>query len=258
MSRFQGSTAVFDDIAAEVLALDRRDVPCMTLLLLAGPASADELASALHARRSSVLTTIERLQSTGYARTQRGGGERIELTEQARKWIEGIWMPVRKDGSHLFDQYPMRQLELISEFLRHACDIQEGRMRRLRAWLTRPSSLARRSPQRGGLSPAALRRVHVFVEANLAHSIHLSDLAARAALSPYHFARAFKTSMRVTPRAYVEQRRIERARHLLRDSTLSIADVAVESGLGTQSRLTSTFKRRTGVTPGEYRRGRTE
>ena len=59
------------------------------------------------------------------------------------------------------------------------------------------------------------------------------------------------------PRAYVEHRRIEQAKHLLAESTLSLAQVAVEAGFATQSRLTSTFKRTTGFTPGQYRRGRT-
>jgi AraC family transcriptional regulator len=55
---------------------------------------------------------------------------------------------------------------------------------------------------------------------------------------------------------YVEQRRIEQAKRLLTESTQSLAQVAMDVGFGTQSRLTSTFKRRTGFTPGEYRRER--
>jgi AraC-like DNA-binding protein len=43
----------------------------------------------------------------------------------------------------------------------------------------------------------------------------------------------------------------------LRESTYSLADIAIDAGFGSQSRLTSIFKRRTGFTPGEYRRGRT-
>ena len=50
----------------------------------------------------------------------------------------------------------------------------------------------------------------------------------------------------------MEHRRIEQAKRLLTESTQKLADVAIEVGFGTQSRLTSTFKRRTGFTPGEY------
>jgi len=145
---------------------------------------------------------------------------------------------------------------MLSSFLIRARAVQERQARRLRRWLALPSSPARRTHLRGGLSPAALRRVQLFVEANLGRTIHLGDLAGRAGLSLHHFARAFKLTAGMTPRAFVEQRRLERARHLIEQSQQSLADIAVHTGFGTQSRLTTTFKRRTGFTPGEYRRGR--
>jgi len=256
VSRFQDSSNAFDDVAAEILAIDRRDLSCMTMLLFGGPASAHELAAALHARRSTIVATLERLQLAGYARAQPGDGGRIELSEHARTWIERIWSPLWTEGSRLLDTYPTGHLAAIATFVRQVCEVQELRTRQLRTWLAVPSSPARRAHLRGGLAPAALRRVQVFVEANLARSIRLHDLAARAGLSPYHFARAFKTSSSMTPRGFVEHRRIERAKRLLTESTQSLAEVAVETGFGTQSRLTSTFKRHTGFTPGAYRRGR--
>ena len=60
----------------------------------------------------------------------------------------------------------------------------------------------------------------------------------------------------MTPRAFVEQRRVERASLLLRESDQAIARIAVDTGFGTQSRLTSVFKRRTGFAPAVFRRGR--
>jgi AraC family transcriptional regulator len=257
VSRFQDSSYAFDDVAAEILALERRDLTCMTMLLFGGAATASELAAALHLPRGQVTTTLERLQLAGYARFEPGTRARVELTEHARTWIERIWAPLRADGHRLLEAHPVEQLALIDRFLQQVCDVLEARTRQLRSWLEAPSSTAKRSHLRGGLSPAALRRVQVFVEANLGRTIQLHDLAARAALSPYHFARAFKTSAGMTPRAYVEHRRIERAKQLLTASSHSLARVAMETGFGTQSRLTSTFRRRTGFTPGEFRRERT-
>jgi AraC family transcriptional regulator len=255
--RFQEESAAFDDVAAQILALHRSDLACMTLLLFGGAASVDQLTAALRVRRGAITATVERLQLAGYARRRPGVDEtRIELTEHVREWIQRIWEPLREEGGRLLGTYSTRDLEVMSTFMVRAREVQERQIRRLRKWLELPSSPARKTHLRGGLSPAALRRVQLFVEANLGRTIHLADLARRAGLSLHHFARAFKMSAGMTPRAFVEERRIERARQLITESDRSLADIAVECGFGTQSRLTTTFKRRTGFTPAEYRRGR--
>jgi AraC family transcriptional regulator len=255
--RFQEDSIAFDDVAARILALDRRDLPCMTMLLFGGPASIDQLTAALHQRRGAITATVDRLQLAGYARRRpEGDASWIELTEHARQWIERIWAPLREEGGRLLGRYSARDLTVMSAFMARARKIQERQVRRLRRWLALPSPPARTPHLRGGLSPAALRRVQLFVEANLERTIQLADLAERAELSLYHFARAFKMSAGMTPRIFVEQRRIERAKRLIDQSRHALSEIAVESGFGTQSRLTTTFKRRTGFTPAEYRRGR--
>jgi AraC family transcriptional regulator len=255
ISRFQEASYAFDDVAAEILALDRKDLPVMTALLFNGPASAEELSSTLHTPRSAVTATLERLQLAGYARAQPGGPSRYELTSHAGRWIERIWAPLGDDGVRLMRGYATRDLAMIAGFVEQASTLQEARTTRLRGWLTLPSSPARRPHLRGGLSPAALQRVQVFIEANLGDAVHLHDLAERAGLSAYHFARAFKTSAGVTPRAFIERRRVERAKRLLTDTDQAIARIAADTGLGTQSRLTTVFRRHTGFTPAVYRRG---
>ena len=254
--RFQEASYAFDDVAAEILALHRQDLPVMTALLFAGPRSAESLAASLHLPRRAVSTTLERLQLAGYARRQPGAPSRLELTTHAKDWIERIWAPLRQDGAELLDAYTTRQLAILERFVEQAAALQEARTTRLRAWLALPASPARRSHLRGGLSPAALQRVQVFIEANLGAAIQLPDLAARAGLSPFHFARAFRTSTGRTPRIFVEERRIAHASRLLVESARTIASIALDTGFGTQSRLTSVFKRRTGFTPGVFRRGR--
>jgi AraC family transcriptional regulator len=252
--RYQEASYAFDDAAAAILALHRQDLPAMTALLFGGPASADDLSAALHVARSAMAATLERLQLAGYARRRPGTPARIELTEHARTWIERIWAPLRRDGERLQQGYSTRQLSMIAGFIEQAVTSQEARTRGLRAWLKLPSSPARRPHLRGGLSPAALQRVQVFIDVNLGQAIPLRDLAARAGLSLYHFSRAFKTSAGVTPRAYVEQRRVARAKVRLATSGDSIASIAVDTGFGTQSRLTSVFRRQLGFTPAVYRR----
>jgi AraC family transcriptional regulator len=79
-------------------------------------------------------------------------------------------------------------------------------------------------------------------------------MAAIAHISPYHFARQFKTATGLPPHQYVILRRVERAKELLQAGTdLSLAEVAVQAGFSDQSQFTHHFKRVVGVTPGQFR-----
>lgn len=105
-----------------------------------------------------------------------------------------------------------------------------------------------------GLSPRRRQRVVDYIESNLSHPISLADIADVAALSPYHFARAFKASIGVTPVRYVWQRRLDLARRLLRETGAPLVDVALACGYASQSHFTTAFKMATGMTPAAYRR----
>lgn len=252
---FQEASTAFDDLAAEILALTRRDLPCLTLLLFGGPARIETLVHALNMQPNEVGAIVERLELAGYARRQPADHQRIELTGHAREWVERIWGPLRDEGHRLMSGLTTGQLRLVEEFMRRARDIQERRAVSLRQWLAVPASPARRPHLRGGLSPAGLQRVQLFVEANLERPLRLRDLAQRAGLSTFHFARAFRTSAGMTPHAFIETQRVERARRLVAETRDSLAEIAVKTGFGSQSRFTTIFRRRTGFTPAQFRRG---
>jgi len=110
-----------------------------------------------------------------------------------------------------------------------------------------------RLPTRKGLSPERLQRVRDFIEAHLDDELSLTVLANIACLSPYHFSRSFKESAGVGPQRYVIQRRLERAKTLLRRTRQPLAQIAQEAGFADQSHLASIFRREMGVTPGRYR-----
>ena len=78
-------------------------------------------------------------------------------------------------------------------------------------------------------------------------------MAAIAHLSVYHFARQFKAATGVPPHQYVILRRVERARQLLQDGALPLAEVAACAGFSDQSQFSQHFKRVLGVTPGQFR-----
>ena len=107
---------------------------------------------------------------------------------------------------------------------------------------------------RCGLCGRRLEAVIAYIHQHLATGLTLSDLAAVAHLSPYHFARLFKASTGSPPHRYVIARRIERAKQLLRGGDdLSLAQVAARTGFWDQGHFSRHFKRLVGVTPKRFR-----
>ncbi len=113
--------------------------------------------------------------------------------------------------------------------------------------------LAQRPPV-GGLAPCQERRAKELLSANLDGEVPLNKLAAECGLSVHHFARAFRISTGVPPHRWLLQHRVERAKDLLRNSTMPLADVAVACGFADQSHFTRVFAARVGVSPGAWRR----
>jgi transcriptional regulator of acetoin/glycerol metabolism len=109
-------------------------------------------------------------------------------------------------------------------------------------------------PPRGGLSARALRRVAEFVELHLADNISLRALAAEARLSVYHFARAFRQSMGVSPHRYVLEQRVKRAQQLLVQTDLPLASIASAVGFSDQGHFSGQFRGLAGTTPSNYRK----
>jgi AraC family transcriptional regulator len=106
---------------------------------------------------------------------------------------------------------------------------------------------------RGGLPGLRLKRVLDYVDANLGDDIRLSELAEAAGLSEFHFAKLFKQSTGASPHQYILQRRLERAKQLLRNPTLSLSDISLEVGFADQSHFTNVFRRFVGATPSRFR-----
>ena len=105
---------------------------------------------------------------------------------------------------------------------------------------------------RGGLTVRQLRRIDEWIDANLGSSIRLSDLAAEAGLSEFHFHRMFRVSRGTAPHKWVTMRKIDAAKERLKRDD-SIADIATACGFSCQSHLTRVFKAQIGMTPAVYR-----
>jgi AraC family transcriptional regulator len=111
----------------------------------------------------------------------------------------------------------------------------------------------RDGPPAGGLDRRTVDRVTEFVDADLAATITLDRMADVAALSPFHFARAFKATTGLAPHRFVTARRLEAAKAALLTSNASVVRVAHQVGFSNVSHFRRVFRRELGVTPGQLR-----
>ncbi len=113
----------------------------------------------------------------------------------------------------------------------------------------RPTQAAGRS----GLASHRLQRVLAIVDERLAEPIRVRELADAVHMSPFHFARMFKQSTGHPPHLYITWQRMDRAKQLLAQSSLPLAEVARRVGYQTQAHFTGVFHARVGMTPRAYR-----
>ncbi len=111
-------------------------------------------------------------------------------------------------------------------------------------------------PARGGLAPWQERRAKELMSTHLARQIPLALVAGECRLSVSHFARSFKQCTGKPPHRWLLENRVERAKELLLDPEVSLAEVALDCGFSDQSHFTRVFSRTVGTSPGTWRRVR--
>ncbi len=103
------------------------------------------------------------------------------------------------------------------------------------------------------LSKRKLQQVIDYIYQHLDRDLALAELATLVQISPSYFSILFKQAVGIPPHQYVIQCRIERAKQLLLENDLTIADIALRLGFSHQSHLSRHFKRLVGVTPKQFR-----
>jgi AraC family transcriptional regulator len=106
----------------------------------------------------------------------------------------------------------------------------------------------------GQLSGLRLKQVLAFIEEQLAEDLSLEQIAAVAGVSASHVKTLFRKAMGVPVHQYVIQRRVERAKALLRKDSLSMAEIAAASGFSHQSHMARHMRRALGMPPLEMKR----
>ncbi|WP_282791883.1 GlxA family transcriptional regulator [Streptomyces sp. CC224B] len=145
-------------------------------------------------------------------------------------------------------------LALVEEDLGRAMALTIAR--HLVVFLRRPGNQAQFSAQLAAqtASREPLREVQQWITEHPDDDLSVERLAARARLSPRHFARAFQAETGMTPGKYVDRVRVEHARRLLEDTSRGVEEVSRACGYGTPEAMRRAFLKALGTAPAEYRR----
>ena len=154
----------------------------------------------------------------------------------SRECIARLFDPAweRSDASTLFADALLRTLAL-HVFARYAA----------------PASSTERHDR---LAPALVSHLRSFIDARLDRRLSRAELAKAAGCEARAFSIAFRNTFGMTPMQYVIERRLDRACVLIASTAHDLADIAIAAGFSSQSHLTSTLKKRRGITPLRLRR----
>ncbi len=104
------------------------------------------------------------------------------------------------------------------------------------------------------LSAKRARQLQDYIDSELHRRFSVGELALLAGCDAREFHAVFRNTFGNSPAQYIIDRRLERASQLIRDTTLDITGIALDTGFSSQSHLTTTLRKRRGVTPYQLRK----
>lgn len=93
-----------------------------------------------------------------------------------------------------------------------------------------------------------------YIHQNFTEAISRRDIAQRLGITEDHLTYCFRQELGTTPITYLQRYRVNRAKHLLKESRQSITDVALSVGFSDSGYFSRIFHRETGMSPEAFRR----
>jgi DNA-binding MarR family transcriptional regulator len=120
--KHQNATDAMDDVAVELLGINRTDGRCLDIIQQNGAMTAGQLAAATGLSPGAVTTILDRMEAAGYLQRVRGEEDRrkimVELTPEATQRTWEIWGPVARWSENELGRYSESELNLVLDFLR--------------------------------------------------------------------------------------------------------------------------------------------
>lgn len=124
---------------------------------------------------------------------------------------------------------------------------------RLCLWLVRVCEAVGRTLARKDSAGGLMDRVMTFIDAHLSEDLSVKRIAHEVCLSPSRLMHRMRSEHNASLAACITRARIDKARYLLRSTTMRVGAIAQEVGYRDQSYFTRAFKRASGQTPKQYR-----
>lgn len=99
-----------------------------------------------------------------------------------------------------------------------------------------------------------VEKARAYISTNYSYPITVEDVASYVGISRSHLFRSFQMYRQKSPKEYLTDFRIKKARHLLRETSLSIAAIAYSVGFENNLYFSKAFKSRMNMSPSEYRK----
>ena len=90
---------------------------------------------------------------------------------------------------------------------------------------------------------------------NYSKDISLDEVSGKVDVSPYYFTRLFKEETGETFLEYLTKLRMDKAKELMKDQSISVKDICTRVGYADPNYFSRIFKKAVGMTPTEYRAG---
>ena len=93
-----------------------------------------------------------------------------------------------------------------------------------------------------------------YMNENLGRDISMTELSDMLGITPQHFCRIFKKNTDKRPNEYLTELRLDEAKRLMSDCTVSVAEAAEKSGFRDAGYFSTVFRKHMGMPPSEFRR----
>lgn len=159
-------------------------------------------------------------------------------------------------GNHAFNNRIDAQAIALATTMRAAL-LQASAMTDWEGWsLALAERIDSRSPietPHGTITAARMRRLDEFIDAGIDGPLGVQAMAQLLGLSEGYFIRAFKNTTGKSPHSYLIDRRIAKARTLMRDPAARLAEIAHGCGFSSQAHMATAFRQRMGMSPATLR-----